>query len=808
MAKKRCNPAVVAGLMGTAAAAAPVPAYALELPGTRMGGGSEVLFTFLLGCAAGATITLAVHASRKMRARRAGADPREEGQKHSSDKRRKAKAASASTPASASLQSAQEAAMATGSFIPIADPTASGQSGPLPDLLHPSSSGSLVESFVAEAQASRGNSGPLPRRRASHFRSTAVRAVPAVDYEQSQDLRVAADQVDPWVERRNALRSEESEGLYVMPDMAMDDPGMVAPRRKGDDFTFATVPSSVDYSDIESATPAPAYNFKANLDALPQMPYLDEDVETFSDEPRYAPPAQPAPPSHSSAPERPTGPAASAAFQAYDRAFKRHSAPPEPDSYEAVATSYVAEKRESQGALARLKGVAAVLQERLGGNQMDGVPIIARPDGTVADIGTSWWTAQMGDQITSMSQVLREEQQMADVVDMGTHAMAERAAIIAARIASFGPVDDMAPAPAAAQPAAPVAAPAPAAAEPQVAAAFDRAPEPVGQERARNIVNPLYAELMNEPLPAEPEATPGAAVAQSAAQAPVVQAPVAQAPAAAQEFEPIVVVTPHAPVPVASAAMPAVQPAAEPRPSAPAHLAQAPVAAPAAQAPTPVADPAPAAEQPSAQPAPAAEQPAPAAAAPAEAPAPAPASAVAQMSRREIWRIALEELEGTPTPRSWRQPLVDIGVSSEGRAAKHFRPAPDAASTAVLQRVLVGGGASASAPATQAQPAEPLPAQPAASVVGDLDEPDHLAEDTLVIERRERRVDQRMSAYVNSLVNEELAKSTASSVRARLRVMNGGTGGWRKGDVEEALAQSSGEAGTQKDRSWLDAREA
>ena len=772
MAKKRCNPAVVAGLMGTAAAAAPVPAYALELPGTRMGGGSEVLFTFLLGCAAGATITLAVHASRKIRARRAGADPREEGQKHSSDKRRKTKAASASTPASTSLQSAQEAAMATGSFIPIADPTASGQSGPLPDLLHPSSSGSLVESFVAEAQASRGNSGPLPRRRASHFRSTAVRAVPAVDYEQSQDLRVAADQVDPWVERRNALRGEESEGLYVMPDMAMDDPGMVAPRRKGDDFTFATVPSSVDYSDIESATPAPAYNFKANLDALPQMPYLDEDVETFSDEPRYAPPAQPAPPSHSSAPERPTDPAASAAFQAYDRAFKRHSAPPEPDSYEAVATSYVAEKRESQGALARLKGVAAVLQERLGGNQMDGVPIIARPDGTVADIGTSWWTAQMGDQITSMSQVLREEQQMADVVDMGTHAMAERAAIIAARIASFGPVDDVAPAPAPAQPAAPVAAPAPAAAEPQVAAAFDMAPEPVGQERARNIVNPLYAELMNEPLPAEPEATPGAV----AAQEPVVQEPVAQSAAQA----------------------PVVQ----------APVAQAPAAAPAAQAPTPVADPAPAAEQPSAQPAPAAEQPAPAAAAPAEAPAPAPASAVAQMSRREIWRIALEELEGTPTPRSWRQPLVDIGVSSEGRAAKHFRPAPDAASTAVLQRVLVGGGASASAPATQAQPAEPLPAQPAASIVGDLDEPDHLAEDTLVIERRERRVDQRMSAYVNSLVNEELAKSTASSVRARLRVMNGGTGGWRKGDVEEALAQSSGEAGTQKDRSWLDAREA
>jgi hypothetical protein len=99
--------------------------------------------------------------------------------------------------------------------------------------------------------------------------------------------------------------------------------------------------------------------------------------------------------------------------------------------------------------------------------------------------------------------------------------------------------------------------------------------------------------------------------------------------------------------------------------------------------------------------------------------------------------------------------------------------------------------------------------QHAAAPVADLDEPDNLADPTLVLERRVRRVDTQTSLYVNSLVKEELAKSTASSVRARLRVMNGGTGGWRKGDVEDALAQTTGEAGDKHaDRPWLNAREA
>ena len=949
MAKNRCNPAVVAGLMGTAAAVAPVPAYALELPGSQMGVGSEVLFTLLLGCTAGATIMLTVYALRRMRANRERAESGLPDRELANRKRRRGKRASSDERAAA-----REQAMETGSFIPIADPKNPGQSGPLPDLLHPSSSGSLVDSFVAEAQAVRGNSGPLPRRRASHFRSTAVRAVPAIDYEQSQDLRVSADEVDPWVERRNALRDEDTEGLYVMPDMNMDDSGVIMPQRRGTDYTFATVPSSVDYADIESATPAPAYNFKAQRNPLPEMPYLEEDVETFSDDAPVAKPqveTQARAQSHRpSAPTRPTGNAAKAAFQYYDQAFKKHSG--QTGSYEAVATSYVASKRERQGALARLKGVAAVLQERLGGNQMDGVPVIARPDGTVADIGTSWWTAKMGDQIMGTAEAIAEERQMADVVDMGTRAMAERAAIIAARIASFGPIDDAAPAapaaivapavPAApappvasavpAAPAAPVATAVPAAvaataasvasavpvaaeaSAPQaasaasatsaapvvsaasaapaasVAPAASASPAAPAQAYQRPIVNPMYAALMNEYASDEPEsatkvavaapaaeldepagavsvfavqpankpvkthapahaATPVAAssaksVAEASVAKPVVEAPVAESVAPVSVAKPAAArVSGPAHFAQSGALASAVVYAASAAPKAPAHFAEpvakpiarpvaAPVAEPAAESVAAASAAQPAAESvakpvaaPAAEPVAAAPVVVPVVAAVAQpvvaAPQPAPVTAPVDSSarpthasslanRRETWRVALEELDGTGTLRSWRQPLLDVNVSSEGRAAKHFRPAPDKASTTVLPRTLELVEARKASELRQAQ--EPQMAQSpqhAAAPVADLDEPDNLSDPTLVLERRVRRVDTQTSLYVNSLVKEELAKSTASSVRARLRVMNGGTGGWRKGDVEDALAQTTGEAGDKHaDRPWLNAREA
>lgn len=61
--------------------------------------------------------------------------------------------------------------------------------------------------------------------------------------------------------------------------------------------------------------------------------------------------------------------------------------------YESVASDYVERKTFKSRMIALSKGVAMVLSERLGADVMDDMPMIQRADGTVADIGTSWWEA-------------------------------------------------------------------------------------------------------------------------------------------------------------------------------------------------------------------------------------------------------------------------------------------------------------------------------------------------------------------------------------------------------------------------------
>lgn len=51
----------------------------------------------------------------------------------------------------------------------------------------------------------------------------------------------------------------------------------------------------------------------------------------------------------------------------------------------------------------RKRGVFSLLSERLGSNMMNDIPVIERADGTVADIGTSWWSDTMGNTMTQLS---------------------------------------------------------------------------------------------------------------------------------------------------------------------------------------------------------------------------------------------------------------------------------------------------------------------------------------------------------------------------------------------------------------------
>ena len=70
------------------------------------------------------------------------------------------------------------------------------------------------------------------------------------------------------------------------------------------------------------------------------------------------------------------------------------------NDYAVVAESYVRRLTFRERMATRAKGVAAVLQDRLGsGNMMDGVPVIRRADGTTGDVGTAWWDAAVGDSI-------------------------------------------------------------------------------------------------------------------------------------------------------------------------------------------------------------------------------------------------------------------------------------------------------------------------------------------------------------------------------------------------------------------------
>lgn len=78
--------------------------------------------------------------------------------------------------------------------------------------------------------------------------------------------------------------------------------------------------------------------------------------------------------------------------------------------YEDIAENYVNRSTFRDRMARRAQGVAATLRERLDASKMDGVPVIARADGSVGDVGTSWWEASVGaDSIISDSGFAAED---------------------------------------------------------------------------------------------------------------------------------------------------------------------------------------------------------------------------------------------------------------------------------------------------------------------------------------------------------------------------------------------------------------
>ncbi len=66
------------------------------------------------------------------------------------------------------------------------------------------------------------------------------------------------------------------------------------------------------------------------------------------------------------------------------------------DDYGQIAENYVNRITFRERMAWRAKGVAAALSDRIGSDMMDGLPVIERADGSVGDVGTSWWTTEVG----------------------------------------------------------------------------------------------------------------------------------------------------------------------------------------------------------------------------------------------------------------------------------------------------------------------------------------------------------------------------------------------------------------------------
>lgn len=86
--------------------------------------------------------------------------------------------------------------------------------------------------------------------------------------------------------------------------------------------------------------------------------------------------------------------------------------------YEDVAENYVSRLTFRERMARRAEGVAATLRARMDAGRMAGVPVIERADGTVGDVGTSWWTASVGaDSIPSSFSIAAEDDPLAIPAD-------------------------------------------------------------------------------------------------------------------------------------------------------------------------------------------------------------------------------------------------------------------------------------------------------------------------------------------------------------------------------------------------------
>ncbi len=357
MTSRHANPAIYAGLAGAAAWASPTCASALTVLGHDVSL-SQPGVSFALGCFVGAAVAcgtsaVVTHAAEARRERERAEQAIAEHAAHA----RQARAAQFQARQAESR--AYQAARTANEKLAYAEALEKKQA---------EAEAAARQARVACARAGQAKVGPqttaqfVAAAKQSNAARNAARAAATGSWEQTGNVRVQS--VPTARQARPASPSTTAEFIAgIRPNAA---PASAAKQ--------AAAP--------QRAAAAQARGSQPKAGAAPQ-----------GQAPRYTVPSHYGTPSSGD----PNNSGAWAAWQAGTNANA---------DYLDVAEAYVNRITLADRMAQRAKGVAGVLSERLGASKMEGLPVIARADGSVGDVGENWWNDAFGKEVRPVGEAV------------------------------------------------------------------------------------------------------------------------------------------------------------------------------------------------------------------------------------------------------------------------------------------------------------------------------------------------------------------------------------------------------------------
>ncbi len=358
MTSRHTNPAIYAGLAGAAAWAAPTCASALTVLGHDVSL-SQPGVSFALGCFVGAAVAcgtsaVVTHAAEARRERERAEQAIAEHAAHA----RQARAAQFQARQAESR--AYQAARTANEKLAYAEAMEKRQA---------EAEAAARQARIACARAGQAKVGPqttaqfVAAAKQSNAARNAARVAATGSWEQTGNVRVQG--VPAARQARPASPSTTAE--------------FIAGIRSND------VPASA------AKQAAASQRADAPKRARAQQPQAAAAAQNQA--PRYTVPSHYGAPSSSD----PNNSGAWAAWQAGANANA---------DYLDVAEAYVNRITLADRMAQRAKGVAGVLSERLGASKMEGLPVIARADGSVGDVGENWWNDAFGKEVRPVGEAV------------------------------------------------------------------------------------------------------------------------------------------------------------------------------------------------------------------------------------------------------------------------------------------------------------------------------------------------------------------------------------------------------------------